>query len=412
MYTNIMPKHISLFSITALALLTACSGPESTTVTDSVGIGNGVGTNENTVLESNTPVILAAESTPTVNDSSMPNGTDLISSDNNPIALVDDNDTNEANVELIELAPQATINIDNYEAVLTQAFEVYLGTAYDKRIPTSNLGPIRTNALQLPIEAGYGDNLGIYHCSNGGMVIFNGEFIADISSLSYTATECQYNDTVFNGTVAWAGRRETTHGFLYVTDYSAHFGSSDQLTIDGQYRRAQGFYGYNNGQYNWTEHWRTDSLDYFIRYLGDELIISNATTNAWYGYAGRIRTGEEYFWVYRASVQGEFEMQIPGSDNIITASVPQRLFNEYQVAMTDEEVNTVRRPYVMPPIPTFTEGELVLAAADGSSLRFTAYDDMPPTVTLETEGSTQELVVDWANFTAALTIRGIIHFPE
>jgi len=314
---------------------------------------------------------------------------------------------------------KAYLNESNYEAYLVQAFEIFMGTAYDQRLPTQHAQRLRQTQISNYREESDGvatDKFTTYECSNGGTTEHrNTTGISPIISFGYTADNCQFGGDIINGAFSLTGYRTISHDYISTRDYSVEFGFDDRMRVDGEYRRANGYYGYGNNPYNFTQHWRTKSLDYNIRYLGNTLTVTDATTDAWYGYAHREQQGDQFFFKYLAHLEGVFSMIAANDSEKIE---PQVVHVEVTAPLTQEFISDIEAPYNHSftgdtPLPRYTAGVLVLDAADGSSVTLTMNPNGPPTASLASTLGTSEFTVDWAMLDKGLVLRDItIEFPH
>ncbi len=301
----------------------------------------------------------------------------------------------------------AEINRDNYLEMLTQVFEIYMGTAYDERLPTNDMTRLITGGFTETRTPGEGVDYEtidrLYTCHNGGTVNRTNYIgISPIISNVYTINECQYQGEVVSGIWSLTGYRSTSHANIELTDFSIEFASQGELLADGAYRLFAGFYGYGGNPYDYTQHWRTEDLDYRLSYAEGTLVIENATTLGWYGYVGSTYVDDERFWNYGAHMNGEFDMNPTFQpESTIHVDTP----TEFSEQRLDTYTDTP--PYVTPPLPRFSTGELLLTADDGSTLQLEAdNDDASSTrITIVNEAGEESFNLPWSSLDAAMTMR-------
>lgn len=301
----------------------------------------------------------------------------------------------------------AAINRDNYLDMLTQTFEIYMGTAYDERLPTNDMLRLVAGEFtetRTPGEgAGYVTIDRLYTCHNGGTVNrTNYTGISPIISNLYTLDECQYQGEVISGIWSLTGYRTTTHANIELTDFSIEFPSQGELTADGGYRLFVGYYGYGGNPYDYSQRWRTEGLNYRLSYAEGTLVIENATTLGWYGYTSATYVEDEKFWNYHAHMNGEFDMKPTFQpESTIHVSTPTE-FSEQRLETYSEGT-----PYITPPLPRFDTGELLLSADDGSTLLLKAdNDDASSTrITIQNEDGEESFDLPWSSLDDAMAMR-------
>lgn len=319
------------------------------------------------------------------------------------------------------MLPRFEINEDNYQALLIQAFEVYFGTAYDQRLPTDHMQRLISGAAidhREEVDGFATTHFTTYACSNGGTV--EQRLVAGISpviSYGYKSDNCQYRNDLVSGQFDIGGFRDTSHYDIALQNFKVDFGVNDSLLADGMYRRFNTFTGgYGGNPSDWTEHWRTKSLDYKISYLGSDLAIENASTLGWYGYVRREKSSNGDFWLYRAHMEGEFTMQGTfSSDATIDVLVVEPFSQEYRVNISTDYRNGA--PYTTPPIPHFSTGNLLLIAEDGTtaqlrpSLHVANHVEVTLTNYLGSDNQ-QTFTLPWSVFSSAMTLRDkTLEFP-
>ena len=319
------------------------------------------------------------------------------------------------------MLPRFQINEDNYRALLNQAFEVYFGTAYDQRLPTNHMQRLVSGAAidhREEVDGFATTHFTTFACSNGGTV--EQRLVAGISpviSYGFEADNCQYRGDLVSGQFDLGGFRDTSHYDIALQNFKVDFGVSDGLSAHGMYRRFTTFTGgYGGNPSDWTEHWRTKSLDYTISYLGSDLAIENASTLGWYGYVRREKSSNGDFWLYRAHMEGEFTMQGTFSSGAtIDVMVVEPFTQEYRVNVSADYRHGA--PYSTPPTPHFSSGNLLLIADDGTTaqLRPSSHVANHVDVTLTNylgSDNQQTFTLPWSVFSSAMRLRDkTLEFP-
>ncbi len=286
--------------------------------------------------------------------------TDIAQSES-PVAN-DDSAQNETNEQSDQ--PASVLTTENANAVINQAFEVFTGRAYDKRLtayPYVKQAPSLTPANN---ALGYHFYYETLACENNGekseTIYEDGTGFDGFTFYDTTYANCRIGGDVLSGRAVLSGDTCCDHGYQkeFSNEYSVTFDGGGAMSVSGIYRNDYLV--------------SVENFDHELNYSGGSLSVMDATTNK-----------------SELSLTGSFRMLPPILENQpVAVTVTQAFENDEELASN----------------LTYTKGIMQIQAADSEIIvDANNGDDSTVSVTISANGESTTRTEPWSNWFHALS---------
>lgn len=249
---------------------------------------------------------------------------------------------------------ESAVNDDNAIALITQAFDVFTGRAFDQRVAGS---ANESSSWTVVSETGAGDaTVKTYSCGNGGIVVRSRESLPFGSQGYVSQTNCQVGGDIRDGSLNFQADSSGTS--LDFDNYVVTFEPDGRMELNGRYSRTNPSRPSNTITANVV----SADWDYFFTYSGGSLRVSNS--DVFYQYLLRYNSS------IRSIRQGaRFDMEPPFAQSSFEVDVLTELRSPAPTPGLDGFYNREEDGTAF----NFGTGILrIRSAEDGSELRLNA----------------------------------------